>query len=1229
MEQRRSRPIAAEPERTRVLSPAALAGVIVMVIIALVLLFPRKTLIEQVANEPGNDQLTLNYLENLLRTDPRNTDLRLMLVEKKLAAGQAVEARSLLEPLKNDPAPSTRRRALMIEYRFNETQAYSGPKEDGARDHALAALRVALASISGEEWESTDLTVLVRSAIKLRDIRTADRLMARLAKSNTPILLSWLEESATSALADSDYRGAAAMYFVARQRALTEQSRRDFFLKGVAALQSGNLLEEALAAAERHLGDLESDEQTLAALTRLALAAGKPAVAQRYVKRMLRISVAPLFDWLAWFISSAHAAGTLREYDEQIYTLAYDVFLANANLADAYRVARAAVEKTGAPNWRERLAQVAEWLGKPQEALEQWLWLARASRADKAVQAVLRLAPGLYDYDALIYAWTETIARRRLSVTEWRDLAAIYELAGRPQDGMALLSEHAAREPAVLEPLAALYEHSGLTDEAIRTYERMLAGATPTIAQAVKLASFYFVKADFQGAWRVLAPLRFQTGETKSNDYWRTLAELAWLMQEDEAATLAYRTLFAGAAAEPGDAERLVQLLRQRAPEEAARVAAASWRKLPNPSLLVVAMDIYTEQRDIASLKRLFDTLSTNEHATLSRDADFLSARARYREATGARGLALADYRAALALAPANANLRRAVIYAAMAADDLKALRETLVLVENEARDDAAYWDAFAAAHITLGDSRRALAYFSRQASSRARDYLWLVNYADVLEQEGQGGMAWRVRHHAWDLARAERSRHAAPGPTAGAGMDHERMRAHARLVTQFSPGDASLAVIRSLLRQGASESGNAGLDAGVTELALAWAISSDQDEAAKAWLWTRYGKKLAIPAYAEVSVALMQNDIDTLERLLAEKSGQLPRYNRIDAARATQQLRLAQEMGFAEQEKRPGDDEIHLRLETDLLKTPNSALAQDKLIQRGVLKGREQSAGAQVWLSPKLRISTELVSIRQSSQDSTQLTGVPGTDRRLDLSLLYRHPDGAETKLSLGQRSALSQFSSWRIGHTRAFGNRLSGDFTMAQREYATESVPLSIGGHRDIASANLTYAFSKREFLRARVFDARYHTQQDTYVGSGRGYDWEAGYRIRTEYPDWTLRFSQIRQIFSQAETSDAKSAQLTPGGTVPPGSFFVPVSARTYALNAGFGDYFRENYGRAFRPFANLGRSFNDVTGNGYNWIVGAGGSVAGHDYFSLYWTRGKGGPGAGDATRELGSRYQYFF
>ena len=65
------------------------------------------------------------------------------------------------------------------------------------------------------------------------------------------------------------------------------------------------------------------------------------------------------------------------------------------------------------------------------------------------------------------------------------------------------------------------------------------------------------------------------------------------------------------------------------------------------------------------------------------------------------------------------------------------------------------------------------------------------------------------------------------------------------------------------------------------------------------------------------------------------------------------------------------------------------------------------------------------------------------------------------------------------------------------------------------------------------------------------------------------------------------------------------------------------------RALRPFVDVGRTANSLAGSGYNWLLGAGGSVIGPDYASLYWLRSKGGGGANVSVRELGLRYQYYF
>jgi hypothetical protein len=70
-------------------------------------------------------------------------------------------------------------------------------------------------------------------------------------------------------------------------------------------------------------------------------------------------------------------------------------------------------------------------------------------------------------------------------------------------------------------------------------------------------------------------------------------------------------------------------------------------------------------------------------------------------------------------------------------------------------------------------------------------------------------------------------------------------------------------------------------------------------------------------------------------------------------------------------------------------------------------------------------------------------------------------------------------------------------------------------------------------------------------------------------------------------------------------------------------------RDSYSRALRPYADVGRSYNTLSGNGYNWVVGAVGSVLGQDSLSIYLTRSRGASGLNIEVREFGLRYQYFF
>ena len=1218
------------------LSPWAMAGITLLVGVALVLLFPRKTLVEESRRESRNSPLAAAYLANMLTDEPGNMELRFLLAQKKFSLGAIDEARESLAPVLEVSDDVLRRRAGLLDYDIRRADTYRNPEQTLRYKELQRELLASLKRLAREDWGPPELLYFAREARSLGAREFAAQLTARLLSAPGAVPLNWLVEAGDMSLGDGDYRTSSALYLAARQRATDLEDRRRLFLRAIATLQSGNLLRDAIDTAEQNLGELANDDETLQFLIRLSMAASDPARAQKYVRRLMHMSSsrtggpALLESMVGFFVASAHAQSAPmpapRPYEERIYTLAFEVFLANGSVADALRVAEAAVaQRPQDTTWRERLAQVSEWSGKPADALRHWLILGNKTGSDNAWQGVLRLAPGLHDDDALLAAWQHTAERRRLEAAERRIVADLFERLARAQDGVAFFQRlfERSKDPLVFDEIAFLESRAGHSDAAARSFERLieLAGSTPE--RVVKLATFYVLKADFRRALELLRPLK-ERAAPADTDFWRLLADVAWQLQDDDTASRAYGILIDRGNAKPFDFERLAQLLRQRQPEESARIAEGLWRNFRNIGGLMVALEIYNDRRDLVQLRRLFESIGPAEETRLRDNSYFCQLRAAYLQASGQPRLALADYARALTLSPNNTELRITVLWLLIDAKLLPELRTQLQAWATMARGTAAYWDVYAAAYVTLGEPRRALPFLARQAANRSQDYLWLVNYADTLEETGDAAMAWRMRRHAWHSARAQLARE----PRADATVPRDKLIGYARLTTQFAPGDPSLAVIRHILRQDSGPGGNPGLDAAARELVLAWTISTDQDEASRGWLAQRYGRTLSRPLWAEVSMALADNDLETLDRLLETRADALPRYNRIDAARATQRIALAQSLGFEAQEKYPADDEVHLRLATDLLAGAASLTVRDVAFQRGVLKGTERTARLQVWATQRLRLALELGLVQQRSGDGAQLVGIPGLDRTLALSALYRH-DGGETEALVGRRSGLADFTALKLAHSRKLHQSVAAVLSLSSGERALESVPLIIGGQKNEAAASVQYTLSMREFIGARTWSARYATQDGSLLGSGHGLYAEAGHRFRTEYPDLTLRISRTLSHFDASGAADQRSAQLAPSGLVPPAAFFMPQSFRLWGLNLGFGTRYREEHSRGVRPFMDIGRTANSVSGNGYNWLLGAGGSVIGPDHLSAYWMSSRGGGGTNVSVREFGLRYQYYF
>lgn len=1227
---------AAPKVRARLISPWALAGLAALTLFALRLLYPEANLLKLLVAAPRGNPLTVSYLNNLHELEPTNPQIAVLLARTRLEQGRTADALALASLYARSADPQLRRAAMRVRLdvlRVEHQRAAHTPAEPTA----AAALAGALKASLGEDWARDELLLLAADAAAVKDAELEQRIYDRMSKFvGDP---AWIEAAARSFLARGEYRFAARLFFDARRHAKDANAARALYLDGVRALQSGNLPAEALAAAQAQIGPLANDEEVLLELIKLGLAAGHPEVSARYIKQLLFaprktslwLDTLDTWDTLAgFFLSRAHAADPLeitRPYDARLYLLAYEVFLANGDVESAYKVARSAVNQVpGDAAWRERLARVAEWSRRPAEALAEWRWLAEHAGTEDAWQGVLRIAPGLGDDAALIPALRRQAERPGVKEADLRALMAAWERLGRPEQALAWLLERWKRgaDRASLELAADLADRMGRRDEAIvLNLELIESGGTPAVERLIRVATLQVLAGRYADAHALLRRFRERVGQD-AREYWDLLGDIAWMLQEDNSAIEAYRNLTARREIESNDLDRLVTLLRERQPEEAARLALMGYERFRTPGLLLQALELLWQQKDLAAMKRVYAGIDAKDEARFAQTPYFFTLRSQYRQAAGDVAGARADLQRAIAIAPENTELRLAMIWLLIDARDTVALRAALTQGAAAAAGDRNAWAAHASGWVQLGEPKRALPFFARLVQASPRDYLWLTAYADALEQDGQLGAADRVRRFAW--AEVRNAAHAADG------LKDRRLReTWARYALARAPGDPSLAVIRDLLRLD-DQSGNAPAQkersAAAKELVLGWLISNEQHENAKAWLWLNYGRKLATPAWAAVSVALAEGDAEAAAQLLAERPQDIPYRDRVEAARLAKQLRQAQTYAFESQELHPDDDVLHLQLSQTLLEGASRAVGGVGEARRGVIASKPRDIGADVWITQRLRLSVEWREASQRSIDPLVLTGVPANDRELRVTA-RKLLDNGWLDLGVGQRDGFAQSYSARMRLYESWGPRLSTLLSAARNERTLDSSALAVAGMRDEISLRALYTLSKSEYLTGQAWGARYRSQNGIALGTATGYDVEAGHRVRIEYPDITLRVAAA-QLWSQTQgTGDEATAVLSPTGVNPGPAFFVPGSSRRYGYGASIGETARENWTRAWRPYAGLDRTRNSITGEGYNARLGLRGSLLGQDQLHFYWTRALGGGASNDSILEYGVRYEYYF
>lgn len=1190
-------------QRPRLITPFNLAGLVAAVGIVLVLLYPQQRLSEQIRMNPRVDEVSLQYMRNLLATEPDNHELRLQLAQAYAKIGHYKNALITLQPLYINAQPQWREAAYLVKLDILSKIAFAAVPGSADRDTKLAQFKQALLAGEAQIYHADALRQLAQFAESTGEVQLAERTVARLVHSGGN--LADLNEAARLALANGHYLTSARYLWQARQRARDPEQKISYMKQALSALQSGGMghigLEwvQQLPAAEWQRPDI------LYSLTKLALASNRPDLAAGFAAQLVGFTNPP---------------ATPIRFVPAYFELAHTAFLGNRDLPHALKLAQIAVSQ--APNnavWRERLAHVAEWSNQPQLALVQWRWLATHQGNESAWQAWMRLAGGLFDYAAQVIGLEHEWKRQGNDEQYARKIVQLYEYLGQPEDALAWLDRNGneAQRPELLLLSAELLTRMGRDAEAINRYRRYLNRNTASPELAVTIAGMMQRAGLYQEAFEVLERSRPQA-HAEDKLFWLNLGELAWRLKHYDQAIIAYRILSDAPDAELFQQERLFQALKHKDPRLAAQTAEQYWLKTGRIDLFMHAVDTYAELDDWPAVQRLYKITDAPKWRDYDNNLRFVAVRAEMYKHTGNFKAAERDYRFLIKRYPANAGIKESFLWLLLDSRQFAQLEHFMQQWSRLVPGAPNLWDVYAAGYLALGRPNHALALYNRMAKTNIQDELWMLNYAITLESGGQPDLAWQIRRQIWQQ-RLNRQTSRDWLNTRANAQDIEALR-----LLLLNDPNLGQGILWKLLRDAAPALKQ---NSQFVELATVWLNSRDQEDASRAWLIRQYAHWLNTPLGARISDALTRQDREAAADILDHDGILL--YDKMNLSFLAGRKDDAADLAFIAMDRSRLDESLYEQAAPMLLANDRTAGVMTTFRDLDSYRETDYEISATGHQIGGLKLDLSLHQISRGSVDTTLLTRAPN-EINGEIAL-HQIGNSYVNTLRLQFSQALNTQTGISFNHQHQIGSRLQLDTQLAYNQTATENAAMRLIGRRNQIALESNYRLDRWNQWSVRGEYNQYHSIDGQNLGSGNMLTTTLSHELSGVHPALRARvtgtWSQFRPVDS---TLTGKTASLVPAEQSNTASYFMPQNVREIAAYASVGDATDSRLpARNFEYLGEVGVFYNATTGTGWRANAGLAGRVIGADRLQIFTRYDQAPSGQGKASLEAGIGYQLHY
>lgn len=469
-----------------------------------------------------------------------------------------------------------------------------------------------------------------------------------------------------------------------------------------------------------------------------------PNIVHRAVRKALEANRAD--DAMAWLEA-------LLPYDSGRRTLNTLVSLELANerpdLALAHLQQRLAQDPS-ALDLRPKIAQMAEWVGRPEVALDMWTTIGRETGDTSALDKARHLAQQLADVPLVCELLLMKGQFTRLSTAEMHDVETSCDIAMLNDDLAGELEKYVALHPnqiPALKLLALILKRAGQVERSELVRQKIYALDRTDLNSLLALAAL---------RWRMSRPaealallVERLTGIKKTDvDYWQALAALGWSQERDNEARAALDVLWEAGDLDETSADQLLVLAdEQRDYERIIQVGNEAWERFRQPHWLMTAMEAAAVSGQWEPLRDLVATsrLKPEDFVTSARWWMLVVELADHDRDTAA---AMTGLQQAIALEPDDKEVRENFLWRALELDDPSFMAAAVGAWDRDAEAVPAIWRPLASGFNRLGNSSEAARWLKKAASTQLDDLAWQVDVAEEMESLERHDLALPLWRH-------------------------------------------------------------------------------------------------------------------------------------------------------------------------------------------------------------------------------------------------------------------------------------------------------------------------------------------------------------------------------------------------------------------------------------------------------------------------------------------------